>query len=78
MGADGITQKAIAASPYLPTQPYYNDEIPKNRYRDFAIAAGCPDSGPVFDCLVSADSQTLMLANAYASSPPNDVPFGNW
>ncbi|KLU81987.1 inactive carboxylesterase 4 [Magnaporthiopsis poae ATCC 64411] len=73
-----LFRNAIAASPYLPTQPYYNDEIPKNRYRDFAIAAGCPGSGPVFDCLVSADSQTLMLANANATGPRSGVPFGNW
>ncbi|KAL8381630.1 hypothetical protein RB595_005762 [Gaeumannomyces hyphopodioides] len=73
-----LFRSGIAASPYLPTQPYYDEDISKRRYRDFAMAAGCPDSGPVFDCLTSADSQTLMLANANATGPRSSVPFGNW
>ncbi|KAL8297394.1 hypothetical protein RB597_006480 [Gaeumannomyces tritici] len=73
-----LFRSGIAASPYLPTQPYYHDDIPKDRYRDFAVAAGCPDSGPVFDCLVSADSQALIFANANATGPRSSVPYGNW
>jgi len=67
----------IAASPWVPTQPYYDDAISIRHYSDFASAAGCSSREGVFDCLVSKDSLTLQrAANKVSTSAP--TPRGNW
>ena len=66
---------AIAASPYLPMQWGYGDFVPSQSYYAFATQAGCPPSDPylkngsmpIFECLVSKDSKTLINASAAVS-----------
>lgn len=66
---------AIAASPYLPMQWGYGDFVPSQSYYAFATQAGCPPSDPylkngsmpIFECLVSKDSETLINASAAVS-----------
>jgi carboxylesterase type B len=67
----------IAASPYLPSQPNYNDAIVTQHYYKFARDAGCPSSGNVFDCLKSKDTATLQASNSNQSITP-PTPYGNW
>ncbi len=68
--------KIIAASPWVPTQPFHDDPITVRHYRDFAGLVGCSGE-TVFDCLVSKDSLTLQYAaNVVSTSAP--TPHGNW
>jgi len=72
-----LTGQIIAASPWVPTQPYYDDAISIQHYNDFASAAGCTSREAVFDCLVAKDSLTLQrAANKISTSPP--TPRRNW
>ncbi|KAK4936676.1 hypothetical protein LTR66_015304, partial [Elasticomyces elasticus] len=67
-----LFNNVITASPYLPMQYGYSDWIPSQSYYAFATAAGCPPSmaygfngtTPIFQCLVSKDSATLINASA--------------
>ncbi|KAK3319597.1 carboxylesterase family protein-like protein [Cercophora scortea] len=83
-GNDGTSlfRRAIASSPYLPTQPDFNDPLPTDYYLQFAKAAGCvdttgslSDNDLVFKCLQSAD--TLVLQNA-SSSVSYGARYGQW
>ncbi|KAI5860855.1 alpha/beta-hydrolase [Durotheca rogersii] len=74
-GADGTSlfKGLIASSPYLPTQWDYNGTRPTEYYRRFADRAGCLPDQPtanqsVFECLVSADTETLQSASDYVST----------
>ncbi|KAK4449570.1 alpha/beta-hydrolase [Podospora aff. communis PSN243] len=72
-----LFKNIIAASPWVPTQPYYDEVISVRHYTDFAAAVGCSSSAEVFDCLVSKDSLTLQrAANRVSTSAP--TPRGNW
>lgn len=72
------TCQIVAASPYLPTQPNYNDDIPTRRYYELSAAVGCPSSGPVFDCLVATNFSVLQDVNYNFTNTHADVPYGNW
>ncbi|KAK3314300.1 carboxylesterase [Apodospora peruviana] len=83
-GEDGTTlfRRAIASSPYLPTQPNYDDELPTDYYLQFAQRAGCLgnddnslDSAAVFKCLQNADSILLQKASANTSY---SAKYGQW
>jgi len=64
-------------SPWVPTQPYYDDPISIRNYYNFAKAAGCPQAGDVFDCLVGKDTLSLQYASNLVSQSPPTV-HGNW
>lgn len=53
----------IASSPFLPAQYKVTDPQPNKAYNTFAAVSNCSDSRDVFNCLVSADSQSLQQAN---------------
>ncbi|KAK0616822.1 inactive carboxylesterase 4 [Immersiella caudata] len=72
-----LFKNIIAASPWVPTQPYHDEAISVRHYSDFATAVGCPLVEGVFECLVSKDSLTLQrAANRVSTSAP--TPRGNW
>ncbi|KAK0644577.1 inactive carboxylesterase 4 [Cercophora newfieldiana] len=72
-----LFKNIISASPWVPTQPYYDEAISIRHYNDFATAVGCSSREGVFDCLVSKDSLTLQrAANKVSTSAP--TPRGNW
>ncbi|KAH8781062.1 carboxylesterase type B [Diaporthe sp. PMI_573] len=70
-----LFRNSISGSPFLPFQYGYKDWQPSQAYYAFATAAGCDTknaylrngSKPIFDCLVEADSATLMNASATVS-----------
>ncbi|KAK0871874.1 hypothetical protein LTR91_013682 [Friedmanniomyces endolithicus] len=74
---------SIAASPYLPMQYVYKDWVPSQSYYAFATKAGCAPttpylkngSTPIFECLVSKDSATLINASATVSQEGS---YGTW
>ena len=69
--------KIIAASPWVPTQPRYDDAISVRHFNDLAATAGCSSQADVFECLVTKDSLTLQYAaNLVSTNPP--TPRGNW
>ncbi|KFY36023.1 hypothetical protein V494_05383 [Pseudogymnoascus sp. VKM F-4513 (FW-928)] len=70
-----LFQNAIVSSPYLPVQNNFDDEFPTRRFYDFSVAAGCPSSGDVFDCLVTKDSMTLQQASNQISTTQT---YGTW
>lgn len=68
-----LFKNSITSSTYLPFQYGYKDWQPSQFYYSFAQAVGCNvGSGPIFDCLVEADEQTLIEANVNVSQS------GNW
>ncbi|TLD28250.1 hypothetical protein PspLS_03883 [Pyricularia sp. CBS 133598] len=68
----------IPVSPYLPTQPRYDDKVIVERYQAFAKFAGCPVDGPAsFDCLVAVDTLTLQHASSNLTVG-SLVPYSNW
>ncbi|KAH8841002.1 hypothetical protein MCOR27_002742 [Pyricularia oryzae] len=68
----------IPVSPYLPTQPRFDDKVIVERYKAFAKLAGCPVHGPAsFDCLVAADTLTLQYASSNLTVG-SLVPYLNW
>ncbi|KAK3381983.1 inactive carboxylesterase 4 [Podospora didyma] len=74
-----LFKNIIAASPWIPTQPFYNDAKVTQNYFTFASLVGCSSTGAaaVFDCLVSKDSLLLQYAaNIVSTNPP--TPIGNW
>lgn len=74
---------SIAASPYLPMQYGYKDWVPSQSYYSFASEVGCAPSKPylangsqpIFECLVSKDSETLINASALVSQEGS---YGTW
>ncbi|KAK3690451.1 carboxylesterase [Podospora appendiculata] len=82
-GNDGTSlfRRAIASSPYLPTQPNFDDPLPTDYYHQFAKAAGCADKTGISDndlvikCLQSADTLVLQTASASTSYGAR---FGQW
>ncbi|KAK0255160.1 hypothetical protein LTS09_009916 [Friedmanniomyces endolithicus] len=74
---------SIAASPYLPMQYGYKDWVPSQSYYAFATQVGCAPttpylkngSTPIFECLMSKDSATLINASATVSEEGS---FGTW
>ncbi|TKA40499.1 hypothetical protein B0A54_08956 [Friedmanniomyces endolithicus] len=74
---------SIAASPYLPMQYGYKDWVPSQSYYAFVTKAGCAPttpylkngSTPIFECLVSKDSATLINASATVSQEGS---YGTW
>lgn len=67
----------IAPSPWIPTQPYFDEPISVRHFNDFATVAGCATARDVFDCLVAKDSLTLHYASNLVSGNPPTAP-GNW
>ncbi|KAK3934071.1 lipase 2 [Diplogelasinospora grovesii] len=84
-GADGTSlwKRGIADSPYLPTQPNFDDGITTDYYLQFARRAGCLDDnapinlieGSIFRCLQDAGTYVLQNASAYTSYAAK---FGQW
>ncbi|GAB1316190.1 Carboxylic ester hydrolase [Madurella fahalii] len=72
-----LFKNLIAASPWIPTQPYFDDPTQIQHYRNFASLAGCRSQLNTFDCLVSKDSLTLQYAAHLVSTNP-PTPHGNW
>ncbi|KAK3068502.1 hypothetical protein LTR53_013873 [Teratosphaeriaceae sp. CCFEE 6253] len=74
---------SLAQSPYLPMQYGYKDWIPSQSYYAFATQAGCPPnmpylangSTPIFECLLSKDSATLINASTTVSQEGS---YGTW
>lgn len=74
---------AIVASPFLPMQYKYSDWIPTQSYYAFAAAVGCLPGLPyganststIFECLQTADTQTLVDASATVSQSGM---YGTW
>ncbi|KAM7190819.1 Alpha/Beta hydrolase protein [Rhypophila sp. PSN 637] len=72
----------IASSPYLPTQPDYDGDLPTENYLQFAQKAGClgtadasSSSEAVYKCLLNANSTVLQRASAEIS---NNAKVGQW
>ncbi|KAI1372566.1 alpha/beta-hydrolase [Hypoxylon crocopeplum] len=81
-GADNtaLFKGIIASSPYLPTQWEYDGTRPTDYYYRFADSVGCltdgiEANGPVFECLVSADTVALQNASDYVSASGL---YGQW
>ncbi|KAK5955209.1 hypothetical protein OHC33_003889 [Knufia fluminis] len=80
---ESLFTNLIAASPYLPMQYRYPDWIPTQSYFAFAAKAGCfqglpygaNGSSPIFDCLVSKDTETLVNAS---STIAQSGTYGTW
>ncbi|KAK3676233.1 hypothetical protein LTR78_003983 [Recurvomyces mirabilis] len=78
-----LFQNSVVASPYLPMQYGYKDWEPSQAYYAFATAAGCAPTTayganhttPIFECLVSKDSATVINASATVSQL---VSYGTW
>ncbi|KAK0625187.1 Alpha/Beta hydrolase protein [Bombardia bombarda] len=72
-----LFRRAISSSPYLPTQPNFDDPLPTEYYQEFARRAGClsPDSDSAFKCLQNADTLVLQNASAYTSY---GAKYGQW
>ncbi|KAI1876186.1 uncharacterized protein JN550_001682 [Neoarthrinium moseri] len=71
-----LFQNAIAASPYLPTQWKFNDNVPTQKYYNFSVEVGCPNNGSVFDCLLTKNTTTLQVANNDMSQVR--ATYGEW
>ncbi|KAK4223737.1 lipase 4 [Podospora fimiseda] len=79
-GKDGnkLFKNLITASPWIPTQPYYNDTVSVRDYTNFAAISGCSSGQEkVFDCLVGKDSLTLQYASHLVSTN-SPTSHGNW
>ncbi|TFK98312.1 Alpha/Beta hydrolase protein [Pterulicium gracile] len=63
-----LFQRAIASSPYLPSQYKYNDPIPKALYADVVKRARCERARDSLACLRSADVSVLQAANVEISN----------
>jgi carboxylesterase type B len=73
---DSLFRSSIAASPYLPKQYAYNDEVPTRFYYAFAERAGCDISAPrLFDCLLSKDTAILQKSSAALTA---NTAYGTW
>ncbi|KAJ4290022.1 hypothetical protein N0V88_006823 [Collariella sp. IMI 366227] len=73
-----LFRQGIAASPYLPFQYKYNDSQPTSKYYAFSQAAGCGNSGDVFDCLVGKDTETLQQASFAVTQESTYGYWGFW
>ncbi|KAH8898599.1 alpha/beta-hydrolase [Thozetella sp. PMI_491] len=81
-GKDGTKyfKRAIADSPYLPTQPKYSDYYPETYYKKFAELANCSNLAgtrysSTFECLSNANTYTLQNASALTSFSAR---WGQW
>ncbi|KAH8900002.1 alpha/beta-hydrolase [Thozetella sp. PMI_491] len=77
-GKDGtrLFRRGIASSPYLPTQPKYNDGLPEDYYRQLAEKADCKGSKDSwFECLTDAGTIALQNASALTTFAAK---YGNW
>ncbi|KAK3991556.1 lipase 4 [Cladorrhinum sp. PSN332] len=76
-GKDGerLFKNLIAASPWVPTQPYYNDTGVVRDYTNFAALSGCSSGQKAFDCLVGRDSLVLQYAAHLVSTNPPTPPW---
>jgi carboxylesterase type B len=70
-----LFQNVIAASPWVPYQYNYNDEIPTKVYDDFASAAGCSEAEDTLQCLRDADTVVLQNSSFKVSEAG---PFGTF
>ncbi|KAF2179018.1 alpha/beta-hydrolase [Zopfia rhizophila CBS 207.26] len=70
-----LFSNVITASPWIPYQYNYNDEIPAKTYDDFAEAAGCGSAADTLQCLRDADTTVLQNASAKVSEAG---PFGTF
>jgi carboxylesterase type B len=55
--------KIVAASPWVPHQYEYNDDVPSRVYEDFASAAGCSSATDTLQCLRDTDTEVLQNAS---------------
>ncbi|KAK4642829.1 hypothetical protein QC761_401010 [Podospora bellae-mahoneyi] len=76
-GTEGnaLFRRGIASSPYLPTQPNFDDGLPTEYYRQLARRTNCLNATSVFSCLRNAD--TLLLQNA-SSATSYSARFNQW
>ncbi|KAK0662086.1 Alpha/Beta hydrolase protein [Cercophora samala] len=76
-GTEGnsLFRRAIASSPYLPTQPNFDDPLPTEYYHQLARRANCLNATSIFSCLEAAD--TLVLQNA-SSATSYSARFNQW
>ena len=70
-----LFSQSIGASPYLPNQYKYNDDVPTGYYNSVVNQTGCTDAASKFDCLVQADASTLSLAGGQVDS---DAYYYTW
>ncbi|KAK4173654.1 Alpha/Beta hydrolase protein [Triangularia setosa] len=76
-GTEGTSlfRRGIASSPYLPTQPKFDDPLPTEYYYQLARRANCLNAHSIFTCLEQAD--TLVLQNA-SSATSYSARFNQW
>jgi carboxylesterase type B len=73
-GNEGLFQRVVAASPYLPPQPKSGSPLHNDYYQQLAIEAGCSDSHhhhhhhSTFECLKTVDAKTLDAAQTRLSN----------
>jgi carboxylesterase type B len=79
----GLFSNVIAACPYSPAIHRYDDSVPTAYFEHFAEHAGCGENSTqlaqyesVFECLVSAESDTLQYASGNVSKSYGY--FGSW
>ncbi|RYN63270.1 hypothetical protein AA0118_g4934 [Alternaria tenuissima] len=61
---ESLFRNVITASPWVPYQHDYNDEVPRTAYTKFVEASGCSLEKNTIECLRTAD--TIILQNASA------------
>ncbi|KAK4205450.1 Alpha/Beta hydrolase protein [Triangularia verruculosa] len=76
-GTEGTSlfRRGIASSPYLPTQPNFDDPLPTEYYHQLARRANCLNATSIFTCLEQSD--TLVLQNA-SSATSYSARFNQW
>ncbi|KAF2016404.1 alpha/beta-hydrolase [Aaosphaeria arxii CBS 175.79] len=72
---EDLFENIISASPWLPHQYDYNDDVTEKIYDDFAGAAGCSAADDTLRCLREAKSEVLQNASGKVSEAG---PFGTF
>ena len=75
---DSLFDQGIAASPYLPRQFEYNDDIPSGFYKSVLNYTNCDDGDAKsqFDCLVNLNALQLSAAGTQVDSQDSDFTRG--
>ncbi|KAL1904682.1 hypothetical protein Sste5344_009630 [Sporothrix stenoceras] len=72
-----LFQNIWTASPWIPTQPWFDSPAVERHYADFVVAAGCTSSTDTFACLTTQDTLVLQWASNWVSTN-QPTPHGNW
>ncbi|KAK5654329.1 hypothetical protein OQA88_7507 [Cercophora sp. LCS_1] len=75
--AAGLFESVIAASPWVPTQPVWNDTTSEGRFAAFVGLAGCGNDKDKMACLRGKESRALQVAGNTVQTRTH-VPHGNW